>query len=206
MKRLVGIAAITFVMLQSCESGPWRIIHDPKAVEPVDPATLSFENIQRATDKEVGISVIDLRRVEGGVHVVIAVEIPSEIQKLAGYARESEIRSLSLDLEDAPPDAFELLDPVGEQVKLRPGKSEEINRPRSITVYRHHGTYGVPGSDRLYYREIRFRTEKTLPPGEYRIRAIPTAFPARFSSIPIKVSRDQRTFVPALFPPLPGQD
>lgn len=206
MKHLLGIAVIMSFALQGCESGPFRVVHDPKLVAPADPASLTFDHIEHATETAVAVTVIDLRRVEGGVHVVLAVEIPPSFEHATHPKLLSDkIRDLAYRLDDLSPKAIEILNADGDSISLQPSEREEIDRPLGMFISWGHGLRKVPGRERLYVIETRYRTRGTLPEGTYRVRAIPSEFPKR-PGVPTNVNADQKTFTPTFVPPLPGQD
>lgn len=206
MKSTLSVAAILLLTLTGCESGPFRVVHDPKLVEPADPASLTFDHIDHATETAVAVTVIDLRRVEGGVHVVLAVEIPSSFEHPTHPRLLSDkIRDLAYRLDDLSPKAMEILNADGDSISLRPREREEMNRPLDMFISWGHGLRSVPGRERLYFIETRYRTRETLPEGTYRVRAIPSEFP-KTTGVPTNVNADQKTFTPTFVPPLPGQD
>lgn len=196
---LIGTIIATLATLQGC--GIWAINHYPELVAPADPASLNFDQIDHATETSAAVTIIDLRRVERGVHIVFAIERPALFdQRYHGFM-------LAFDLENLPPTAIELLDTKGNPVPLRPRDREVIQLPFSGNHIRWQDPFLVPiaGRERLCFYETRFRTARTLPEGTYRVRAIPSEFP-KSHGLPMNINADQKTFTPALVPPLPDSD
>lgn len=187
---VAGTTVAMLATLQGCATRSYR--EYPARVAPVDPASLNFQDIARATDSAGAVTIIGLRRVEKGIHVVFGIEVPPSFEA-------HQAGPFASGLETIRPTAIELLNGKGEQILLRSRRVEDDEADLSIHYYYYYPLKPVAGNDRRFYYETRFVTDETLPSGTYRVRAVTSEF---WSEYPLQIDPSPRQFAPVYVPPL----